>query len=340
MKKLLMILSVMAVLLLVPTVALAEEADAVGIELADNVTFYALNGKFASGAGVSDDQKTYTYSDKVLTPTANATGYTFDTWHLTNSKGTAVSIDTYTFEEGKTYKFYASYKLASYTFTVNANGGKYSSGATTASKSVTYSKTVGTLGTPTRSGYMFIGYYTAKTGGSKITASSIVKWTKNLTVYARWTPSYKLTVSANGGTIAGKASASKTVGYGQTVGTLTAATRTGYKFLGYYTAKTGGSKITAASVVKWKKALTIYAHWQALKYTLTENANGGKISGKTSATKKVTFAAKVGTLATPTRSGYKFAGWYTAKTGGSKITAATVVKWSKNLTLYARWTKK
>lgn len=41
-------------------------------------------------------------------------------------------------------------------------------------------------------------------------------------------------------------------------------------------------------------------------------------------------------LPTPTRSGYKFAGWYTAKTGGTKITSSKATTTSA-ITLYAHW---
>ena len=44
----------------------------------------------------------------------------------------------------------------------------------------------------------------------------------------------------------------------------------------------------------------------------------------------------VAVLPEPTREGYTFAGWYTKKKGGTKVTAAT--KFTKATTLYARWT--
>ena len=44
---------------------------------------------------------------------------------------------------------------------------------------------------------------------------------------------------------------------------------------------------------------------------------------------------KVGTLPTPTRANYTFTGWYTAKTGGEKVTSDTVL--TKSMTLYDRW---
>ena len=48
--------------------------------------------------------------------------------------------------------------------------------------------------------------------------------------------------------------------------------------------------------------------------------------------------AAVGAFPTPERSGYAFAGWYTAADGGPAVTADTVL--DANATLYARWTEK
>ncbi|MFR0969539.1 MAG: InlB B-repeat-containing protein [Coprococcus sp.] len=62
------------------------------------------------------------------------------------------------------------------------NGGRVSSG----SKTVICGKTYGTLPTPTRRGYTFAGWYTAKSGGSRIGSSSVVRTTRNQTLYARW----------------------------------------------------------------------------------------------------------------------------------------------------------
>lgn len=44
----------------------------------------------------------------------------------------------------------------------------------------------------------------------------------------------------------------------------------------------------------------------------------------------------VAVMPEPTREGYSFAGWYTKKAGGTKVTAAT--RFAKATTLYARWT--
>lgn len=67
------------------------------------------------------------------------------------------------------------------------------------------------------------------------------------------------------------------------------------------------------------------------EYTATFDSQGGShVSSQT---------VKEGTaisLPTPIRDGYKFLGWYTEATGGSKVTSLTV---TENITLYAHWEK-
>ena len=64
----------------------------------------------------------------------------------------------------------------------DANGGVCS----TSSKNVSYGSTYGTLPTPNRSGYNFVGWYTKPSGGVKISASDTVSITGETTVYAHW----------------------------------------------------------------------------------------------------------------------------------------------------------
>ena len=71
------------------------------------------------------------------------------------------------------------------------------------------------------------------------------------------------------------------------------------------------------------------------KLTVTLNPNGGSVS-PTSTT--VTCGSTYGTLPTPTRTYYNFDGWYTASSGGSKVTSSTTVTATTNHTLYAHWT--
>jgi uncharacterized repeat protein (TIGR02543 family) len=70
---------------------------------------------------------------------------------------------------------------------------------------------------------------------------------------------------------------------------------------------------------------------------VTFDANGGTVatSGKT-----VTSWKPYGTLPTATRADYTFDGWYTAASGGTVVTAETLVPTGANHTLYAHWTAK
>lgn len=78
---------------------------------------------------------------------------------------------------------------------------------------------------------------------------------------------------------------------------------------------------------------------QSKVITLTLDGNGGTIGKSKKYTKKVTGGSKIGTLKTPKRKKYTFSGWYTKKSGGSKVTSSTRCKFTKNTTLYARWKK-
>ena len=69
------------------------------------------------------------------------------------------------------------------------------------SKTVTYANTYDTLPSPTRIGYTFNGWYTAESGGTQVTSSTIVSTTDNHTLYAHWTKnSHSISYTLNGGT--------------------------------------------------------------------------------------------------------------------------------------------
>ena len=75
-----------------------------------------------------------------------------------------------------------------------------------------------------------------------------------------------------------------------------------------------------------------------VSYKITYHGNGGKFGNEMYKTVIKKKGEILGTLPTPQRSGYEFLGWYTKKTGGSKV--SNHYKVGKNTTLYARWQKK
>ena len=81
------------------------------------------------------------------------------------------------------------------------------------------------------------------------------------------------------------------------------------------------------------KVLVQCNNHQGQRYTITFNGNGGTPS----ITSMTTIDQKLPELPTATHSGrYSFDGWYTAASGGTKITTAYV--FSANTTVYAHWT--
>lgn len=138
-------------------------------------------------------------------------------------------------------------------------------------------------------------------------------------------------LNANGGKVS---PASKVVTCGSTYGTLPTPTRTGYEFDGWYTRESSGTKVDKNTSVGTNPPTTLYAHWIAKKYTVTLDANGGTVGMKS---RTATYGSKYPALPAPTRKGYSFDGWYTQKTGGTKVDENTTVTTAANHTLYAHW---
>ena len=146
-----------------------------------------------------------------------------------------------------------------------------------------------------------------------------------ITVPAYEEPStYNVTLNANGGTFS-SGSTTYTAEYEEGETYLT-PTRTGYTFSGYSTSSTTSGTIKSCS--SSHEGGTLYASWKANTYTLTFNANGGSVSPTS---KTITYGSTFGTLPTPTRTGYTFAGWMdggTAYGTNAIITSSTVVKYA------------
>jgi uncharacterized repeat protein (TIGR02543 family) len=122
---------------------------------------------------------------------------------------------------------------------------------------------------PTRTGYAFDGWYTAKNGGgSAFTADTMV--TRDLTVFAKWITLYTITFDADGGS---PTTQTRTVIDGGMLGANMPSepTRTDYAFDGWYTDRNGGgSALTVDTIIT--SNLTVYAKWlEGVRYELTKN---------------------------------------------------------------------
>ena len=144
--------------------------------------------------------------------------------------------------------------------------------------------------------------------------------------YLKSFPTHTVTYNSEGGSSVN----SQTVVYNNTAAKPTDPSRTGYTFAGWYTAASGGSAVNFRSQIT--ADVTYYALWIVNSYTVIFNSNGGTSISNMSANYNTAVSAPT----SPTRTGYTFNGWYTAATGGSKVTFPYTV--IGNVTLYAQWT--
>jgi len=110
-----------------------------------------------------------------------------------------------------------------YKVTFNPDGGT----VTTTSDTTGADGKLSSLPTPTKTGYIFDGWYTAKTGGKEVTTSTV--FGANTTIYARWVSgiAYTITFDANSGTVT---PTSGTTGADGKLSSLPTPTRDGYTF--------------------------------------------------------------------------------------------------------------
>ena len=149
--------------------------------------------KFSANGGSAPTKSGKKYVSKTVTfdktygalPTTKRTGYTFAGWFTGKTDGTLVTSTTPVTTTG-TRTLYAHWNPNTYTVKFNPNKGELPLGAST-SKPVVYGATYGPMPQPTRDSYLFSGWYTKSSGGTKITETSKVTFTGTRTLYAHWT---------------------------------------------------------------------------------------------------------------------------------------------------------
>ena len=141
------------------------------------------------------------------------------------------------------------------TITFKANGGVVSESTRTVEKGTAY----GTLPVATRNGYNFLGWYN---GSTQVKSTDICN--RDVTLTAKWekkTPPQQkyviVTFNANGGNVSMSIMA---VEKGKAYGTLPAATRDGYNFLGWYN---GTTRVKSTDICN--KDVTLMAKWEEIK---------------------------------------------------------------------------
>lgn len=299
------------------------------------VRFYANGGTLVTtGQNPQEIQKNVATQLTQASNVVTKTGYEFTGW-ASSANGEKVYDDGVSVTLQSNTNLYALWHAKTYTVSFNLN---YTGATETAPSdiNVTYDSTYGSqlpTASPARYGYTFSGWYTAATNGTKVTSSTTYTTDDNSTLYAHWTAK-TCTVTFNANYTGSTYSQTKTETFGSNYTLPTAPTRTGYTFAGWYTESACTNE---ATTVANDSNHTLYAKWTAKTYTVKFNLNyTGAPTAPSSIS--VTYDGTYSSLPNPTRTGYTFDGWFTAATGGSKVTTATTVLITSTQTLYAHWT--
>ena len=340
--------------------------------------------KNSGSGGTASVQATYDAAMPAITlPTR--TGYTFDGYYRQgvkyyNADGT--SARTWNLAGGATLT--AQWTARQYKATLNRNGG---SGGT-ASVQATYDAAMPTpITLPTRQGYTFDGYYRdgVKYYNADGTSAHAWNFAGGLTLTAQWTAKqyaikidFGTTVTFRGNVIgtspytytyptAEKQLETGTKGNASpyAAGVLHRPSRSGYTFLGYYDAASGGSMVydangKAVQGTYWTDSyanqglfkgladssatsLTVYARWSANTYTVTLVTYGGTL--KNGWTSPTNYVVGVG-LALPTSTdieyaNHTFVAWYDneAYDEAGRVTSIPANA-TGNKTVYVKWNDK
>ncbi len=267
----------------------------------------------ANGGSVSVESQSVVFDESYTLPVPTNEGYTFEGWF----NGSTEFVDGI-WNKTSSYELTATWEIIKYTIHYNLNEGTNHSSNP---NKYTRNDTV-TLYEPTRTGYTFLGWtfvgQTMPTKSVTIPVGTIGE--KSYT--ANWAANtYTVTFNENSGVCD---TDNMDVIFDDNV-TLPMATRTGYTFLGWFN---NGQKYDSG-VWKTANSITLTANWEANKYTLSFDKNGG-VCNTTS--QQVTYDQSY-TLPTATRTGYTFLGWFS----GEVEYVNGVWKETSGVSLKAKW---
>jgi len=234
---------------------------------------------FNTDGGTAVESATYDFGETVTAPAApTKEGYTFTGWSPALPKTMPA----------KDYEVTAQWKINQYTITFDSDGG-----SAVAAIKQDYNTAVTAPAAPTKTGYTFDGW------DAEIPATMPAE---NLTIKAKWTINeYSITFDANDD---GEAETTITKNYGEQVDAPTAPEKEGYTFDGWYS---GETKVNFPITMP-ADGMTLKAHWNVNRYTITFNSNGGtRVNAITD-----DYGATITAPAAPTKTGYTFTGWLPA----------------------------
>lgn len=275
---------------------------------------------------VAGDVYTATEGDW-FTPTAKArAGYDF--LEFRDGDGNAVSFPVRVSGDAEYFPIYVPHE---YTVDYWLNGGAFDGGAVTA---FTVEDEPIDLPAPQKSGADFCGWFaSADYSGEPIT--TLVPDCKDISLYAKWNDNtYTVRYELGGGALFEQ---NPTAVTRERECALNDPVRSGYLFLGWFDAPSGGERQLSVGGENARN-VTLYAVWQrsdalfGIEYELC----GGTLDA---ANPTAIGAGEIVTLNSPSKAGYDFAGWFDDADGrGTKYVALYGLQ--DDIKLYAVFTPK
>ena len=233
------------------------------------------------------------------------------------------------------------------TYNTSTNSGIIGTSGSTTTSSATFNKgTSLTLPVASRTGYEFSGWYNVATAGTLVGGpggSYSPNLTASITSRSLTSNVVTLTTSSPHGFVVGMTvsviNINSTFNGSYTITSVPTTTTFTY-------AKTA-TNVTSASVTPSGRAtvtaLTVYAQFVGITYTILYNGNGntgGTVPSTGSVQNGGTAHVISGATNPPTKTGYTFAGWYTTSTGtgGTSYAVGASYSTAANLNLFAKWT--
>ena len=291
-----------------------------------------------NGTASSSPAKAVVGTEITLTATPNK-GYQFKEWQVI-SGGVTIKDDKFTMPDGNVEVKAIFEKDApastEYTITVKTDG----NGTASASHAKAVVGTEITLTATPNTGYHFKEWQ-VMSGGVTIKDDKFLMPNDNVEVKAIFEKDappapteFIVTFDGNGGT----PSVGSMTTTNQKLTSLPSASRSGsYSFDGWYTEKSGGTKITTDTV--FSANTTVYAHWTytggynpPVTYCTLRFETGG---GRDITSVRRTYNACIDlTKYVPTWRGYTFIGWYSDRSLTNKVSEVYL---TRDLTVYAGW---
>ena len=321
-----------------------------------NAIVYYVNYDRNGGSGNMDSQSfTYDIAQNLRANTFTRTGYTFVGWAMSPNDPAVYAdgqnVSNLTATAYGSITLYAVWKAHAYTVVYHANSGDGSM----ADSAFTYDAPQNLPpNTFTRLNYRLDGWATTASGAvayangqsvSNLTAADGA--TVNL--YAVWNNKYTVKYNGSGSTSGTMADSSFTYGVTQNLPNNNFS-RTGYTFMGWSmsangeVAYTNGQSVTDLVTTSEGATVTLYAKWEANKYTVRYDKNSTAAAG-TMEDSLFTYGVSqnLRTNGFTRTGGYVFRGWATAAnssevthTDGRSVSNLSATN-GATVTLYAVW---